>query len=95
MSQAEEIGEADIVVGIPFYNEVDTIGPVLKTVAKGLEEFYPNQKCVIVAARSPAGGKTLQGIKNPPKNEKIKTISLLLGDEKVNGRGWSGGAILE
>ncbi|MBL7125093.1 MAG: glycosidase [Dehalococcoidales bacterium] len=95
LSQAEEIGEADIVVGIPFYNEVDTIGPVLKTVAKGLEEFYPNQKCVIVAAGSPAGGKALKVINTLPKSDKIKLIAFLLDDERINGRGWSVRAILE
>ena len=26
MQQAQQIGEADIVIGIPFYNETDTIG---------------------------------------------------------------------
>ena len=39
LSQASEIGEADIVVGIPFYNEVDTIATVLITVRKGLSDL--------------------------------------------------------
>src|SRR4030042_3257059 len=60
LSQAEEIAEADIMVGIPFYNEADTIGSVLKTAAKGLKEYYPDEKCVIVAAGSPAGGAALE-----------------------------------
>jgi len=40
---AEEIGPADIVVGIPFYDEDDTIALVVQTVREGLEEFYPGQ----------------------------------------------------
>ena len=42
LRQAAKIKEADIVVGIPFYNEAETVGSVLKTVSKGLEEFYPD-----------------------------------------------------
>jgi len=89
------MGEADIVVGIPFYNEVDTIGPVLETIRKGLEEFYPEQKCVIVAAGSPAGGEALKVINARPRSAKISQIAFLLNDERVNGKGWSVRAILE
>ena len=32
LERADRIGEADIVVGIPFQNEIDTIGHVCKTV---------------------------------------------------------------
>jgi len=95
LSQAEKIEEADIVVGIPFYNEADTIGSVLKTVSKGLEEFYPNQKCVIVAAGSPAGGKALKVIDTLPQSEEIHRIAFLLNDERLNGKGWSVRAIFE
>ena len=44
LSQAEEIAEADIVVGIPFYNEADTIGSVLKIATKGLKAILPRRK---------------------------------------------------
>src|SRR4030042_4674472 len=54
LGQAEKIGEAGIVVGIPFYDEADTIGTVLKTVREGLEEFYPEQKCANVGVGLPA-----------------------------------------
>ena len=47
LSQAAEIGEADIVVGVPFYNESETIGHVLRTIKKGLLKYYPSKKCVI------------------------------------------------
>jgi hypothetical protein len=53
MEKAGKIGEADIVVGIPFQNEADTIGHVYKTVAKGLSEFFPDKKCVLVCVGGP------------------------------------------
>ncbi len=55
LNQARMIGEADIVVGIPFYNEKDRVTHVLETVREGLEKFYPELKAVLVAAGSPAG----------------------------------------
>ena len=38
----------NVVVGIPSYNESDTIPYVAKTVGEGLEEYFPGKKCIIV-----------------------------------------------
>ncbi len=95
LSQAEEIVEADIVVGIPFYNEADTIGSVLKIATEGLNAFYPDEKCVIVAAGSPAGGGALKVVNNLPHVNGISRIAFLLNDERINGKGWSLRAIAE
>ncbi|GAX61038.1 glycosyltransferase, group 2 family [Candidatus Scalindua japonica] len=38
----------DVVVGIPSYNESDTIPYVTKTVGEGIEEYFPEKKCIIV-----------------------------------------------
>jgi len=95
LSQAQEIGEADIVVGIPFYNEVDTIATVLSTARKGLSDFCPEQKCVIVAAGAPAGKEALEVISDLPQSSKISQISFLLNDERLNGKGWAIRAIME
>ena len=95
LSQAQEMGEADIVVGIPFYNEVDTIATVLNTVRKGLSDFCPEQKCVIVAAGAPAGKKVLEVMNDLPQSPKISQISFLLNDERLKGKGWGIRAIME
>ncbi len=95
LRQAAGIGEADIVVGIPFYNEAATIEAVVQTVRKGLEEFYPDQKCVIVAAGAPAGGETLKAINAVPQSDKISQIAFLLADERLDGKGWHIRAIAE
>jgi len=95
LDQTVRIGEAEIVVGIPFYNEADTISSVLGTVRKGLEEFYPDQKCVIVAAGSPAGGEALRVINSIPQGDRIRQIAFLLNDERINGKGWGVRAIME
>jgi len=89
LNQAAGIGEADIVVGIPFYNEADTIPAVLKTVSQGLKEFYPDQECVIVLAGAPAGGEALRVINTLPQVPGVGRIAFLLSDEGVSGKGWS------
>ena len=48
LEEARGIGQADIVVGIPFYDEADTIGHVLATAREGLRDFYPHKTSVVV-----------------------------------------------
>lgn len=53
--QIEQLGQADIVVGIPAYYSDETLVHVIKTVAEGLDHFYPDKKALIVVAD---GGST-------------------------------------
>jgi len=46
--QAAAIGQADIVVGIPSYNNARTIGHVVRAVQAGLAKYFPNHKCVLI-----------------------------------------------
>ncbi|MDZ7290102.1 MAG: glycosyl transferase family 2 [candidate division KSB1 bacterium] len=46
--QVASIGQADIVVGIPSYNNARTIGHVVKAVQAGLAKYFPRHKCVLV-----------------------------------------------
>ncbi|MFZ5996741.1 MAG: glycosyltransferase [Nitrospirota bacterium] len=43
-----EIGEADIVVGIPSYNNAHTIGHVVRAVQAGLAKYFPHKRSVLV-----------------------------------------------
>jgi len=67
MSQVAKIGEADIVVGIPFINETDTIGTVVRVTAQGLREYFPSKRCVIVTVGGMAGGEALEVVQSVPK----------------------------
>ena len=44
------VGAADLLVGIPSYRNVATIGHVAATAASGLREFFPDAKVVLVNA---------------------------------------------
>jgi len=44
----EKIKEADIVIGIPSYNNARTIGQVIRTVDEGLAKYFPSSRALIV-----------------------------------------------
>lgn len=95
--KTKAIKKADIVIGIPFYNEADTISNVFMTVKEGLETFYPEMRGVIICVGAPVGKKALEVINNICSKEifhNIEIISFLLR-EKVGGRGWAIRAIME
>ncbi|MGW8273154.1 MAG: glycosyltransferase [Thermodesulfovibrionales bacterium] len=46
--QVEEIKEADILVGIPSYNNARTIGHVVRAVQAGFAKYFPRRKCILV-----------------------------------------------
>lgn len=51
----EQLGWADIVVGIPAYNSDESLPHVIRTVAEGLDHFYPEKRSLIIVAD---GGST-------------------------------------
>lgn len=95
LEEVKRIGEADIVVGIPFQNEVDTIGHVYKTVAKGLSEFFPDKRCVIVCVGAPEGENVLNAIQEVPPGRAIERIAFLMKDKQLVGKVWSLRAIMD
>ncbi|MBC8414050.1 MAG: glycosyl transferase family 2 [Nitrospira sp.] len=44
----KEIGSADIIIGIPSYNNADSIGRVIKAADLGLAKYFPDKKGVIL-----------------------------------------------
>jgi glycosyltransferase involved in cell wall biosynthesis len=49
-SRIEVIEAADLVVGIPCYNNQATIGHVVRQVSLGLHSYFPDKRCVIVVS---------------------------------------------
>ncbi len=48
LARLDEIGEAEIVVGIPSYNNARTIGQVVRAVSAGLAKYFPESKAIVV-----------------------------------------------
>jgi len=95
LEEAVRIAEADIVVGIPFYDEADTIGHVVEVARDGLSAYYPDMKCVICCVGAPAGDKALEVIQHVALPQGLSPIAFLLKNEMVSGKGWALRAIME
>jgi glucosylglycerate synthase len=48
--QLIDVGEVDILVGLPTHNNAKTIGPVLHTIQSGLLRSFPRERAVIINA---------------------------------------------
>lgn len=94
---ARRIGWADVVVGIPFYGEFDTLPGVVRVAREGLLGYSQGKRCVVVAAGSPAGGEALKALRQSVGSEDtggIRNLFFLLEDG-YDGKGWAQLAILE
>ena len=97
LKEAKDIGQADVVVGIPFVNEKNTIAHVLKIAKKGLETYYGDMKAVIVCVGENTGKDALKVINAIPMDEakNIRRITFLKKGSQVKGRGYSIMAIIQ
>ncbi len=74
----------DIVVGIPSYNESDTIPYVTKTVGEGLEEYFPDKKSIIVNVDNNSPDNTKEAFLDTKTRIEKKYISTAHG---IRGKG--------
>src|SRR5215475_14377592 len=47
-AQLQTIGSTDILVGIPSYNNADTVGHVVQAVSAGLAKYFPDRRAMLV-----------------------------------------------
>ncbi|MHB9102609.1 MAG: glycosyltransferase family protein [Sulfuricella sp.] len=62
--QIRGIGSADIVVGIPSFNNARTIGHVVRAVQAGLAKYFPSHKAVIVNSDGGSSDGTIDVVQN-------------------------------
>lgn len=79
-TRINEINEADILVGIPSYNNAKTIGHVVKAVQAGFAKYFPDKKCVLVNSD---GGST-DGTMEIVRNTAIEDFQSVLLHHKVS-----------
>jgi glycosyltransferase involved in cell wall biosynthesis len=60
----EKIKEADLLVGIPSYNNARTIGHVVRAVQVGFAKYFHDKKCVIVNSDGGSTDGTMDIVKN-------------------------------
>jgi hypothetical protein len=73
-AKLEQIQGADIVVGIPSYNNARTIGHVVRAVQAGLAKYFPRQRCVLVNSD---GGST-DGTRQIVADSRLTTLEPIL-----------------
>jgi len=95
--QAQEalsrIGSADIVVGIPSYNSVKTIGRVVAQVASGLSTYFGDKDCLVLVSDGGSTDETLQVASNLQIPSGLKLITFAY--QGVSGKGTAVKAIFE
>lgn len=92
LAEARKYEDINLVVGIPFYNEVDTLPLVLKVAEDALLTINNAEKTMIICAGDPAGGEALEAMKE--LDLQIPHLGFLM-HQGSNGRGMSIRAILE
>jgi glycosyltransferase involved in cell wall biosynthesis len=78
--QLEGVKEADILIGIPSYNNVRTIGHVVRAVMAGLAKYFPGAKAVLVNSD---GGST-DGTQEEVKRVQIEDFKTILTSHPVH-----------
>ena len=79
-TQLDDIKEADLLIGIPSYNSAPTIGQVVRTVAAGLDKYFPRVKAVFVISD---GGST-DGTQEELKRVRIEDFRMILTSHPVD-----------
>ncbi|MHC1585307.1 MAG: hypothetical protein ACXQS7_03460, partial [Candidatus Syntropharchaeia archaeon] len=73
-AKVEEIGEADILVGISSYNNERTIAHVIKAVEYGLVKYFPGEKAVIVNSDGGSTDRTREIVKETSVYSDLDTL---------------------
>lgn len=91
--RVREIGDADIVVGIPSYKNAKTVGAVIETAAEGLVRYFPDASSVIVVSDGLSTDDTVEVAQVAPVPEPIeKVVTLYQG---MSGKGSAVRAVFE
>ena len=70
-----EIGRADILVGIPSYNNAATIGHVVRMAAEGMVKYFPDLKPVLINSDGGSPDGTRQVVLNTPVPQEVEVIA--------------------
>jgi glycosyltransferase involved in cell wall biosynthesis len=70
----KKIGHADIVVGIPSFNNASTIGHVMRAARLGLTKYFPKFKSIIVNSDCGSTDGTGEAVKNSNGYSNLNTI---------------------
>ena len=88
-----EIGQADILVGIPSYNNAATIGHVVRTAAEGMVKHFPDLKPALINSDGGSSDGTTQVALDTPVPEGVAKIATVY--QGLPGKGSAFRAVFE
>ncbi len=88
------VGPVEAVVGVPFFNEVDSLLNVVCTARQGLVDAGLGVVGWVVLVGPVGGGELLAGVLSHCPEEGPPVVGVLL-DHQLTGRGWSAMALME
>jgi glycosyltransferase involved in cell wall biosynthesis len=72
--QIDEIGSTDILIGIPCFNNEETIGNVIRAVESGLRKHFPDLKALICISDGGSQDRTLNVARSAEVGEDWQTL---------------------
>ena len=69
LRQLIDVGEADVLVGVPTYNNAATVGQVVQTIRAGLLQYFPRERAVIVNADGGSRDQTPELVRGASIND--------------------------
>jgi glucosylglycerate synthase len=69
LRQLIDVGEADVLVGVPTYNNAATVGQVVQTIRAGLLKYFPRERAVIVNADGGSRDQTCELVRGASIND--------------------------
>ena len=76
----QQLGSADILVGIPSYNNSRTIAHVVKAVSAGLSKYFPNANSVLINS----DGGSNDGTSEIVSNTEVENLDMILVEHPVH-----------
>jgi len=64
LRQLIDVGEVDILIGVPTHNNAETIGPVLQAIQAGILRSFPRERAVIINADGGSRDGTPESVAN-------------------------------
>jgi glycosyltransferase involved in cell wall biosynthesis len=85
---------SEIVIGIPFSDQMETVPTIIEIANEGLKKFYPEKRVAFVLVGSYEGRRMLRKIQQILKEQKRECYCFALHKE-VDGKGWTLRALME
>ena len=86
--------EKDILIGIPFLDQIETLPEVIRTAQEGLQQYLPDKSAAFVVAVTNEGKNFSQQITAVLKELTIAGQCFILAKE-LHGKGWAIRALME